>query len=381
VTSVDVAVIGRGLIGSAAARHLAESGVSTALIGPDEPADRTTSPGPFSSHADESRITRIAASNTVWSTLAARSITRYGDIIRRSEIGFHASRGLVVIRPDLDEWIDSGLVTGSNIRKVDPGWLRDTTGITVDNGLPAAFEGGAAGYIQPRRLVTAQTKLAARAGATVVPHAVDAVGPIPGGYEVTGGWGSISADRILVATGAFGRHLLAGDLQLERMPRTVVAAEMDDGGVLPSLIMGEPPDKRLTALYWVPPVRYPDGRLRLKVGGTLATSPVAGSEADLVEWFHGDGDPVEVEALVDSVRSLLPGLAVASVTPSPCVTTNTPSGFPYIGWVGDGVAVAIGGNGEAAKSSDEIGRLAASLFSAEGWTDSLDTAIFTPQLI
>ena len=43
--------------------------------------------------------------------------------------------------------------------------------------------------------------------------------------------------------------------------------------------------------------------------------------------------------------------------------------------------MAIGGNGEAAKSSDEIGRLAASLFSADGWTDSLSQALFTPQLV
>jgi len=80
VTTVDVAVIGRGLIGSAAARHLAEAGVSTALIGPAEPAERTSSPGPFSSHADEGRITRVTARNRQWATLAARSITRYPDI-------------------------------------------------------------------------------------------------------------------------------------------------------------------------------------------------------------------------------------------------------------------------------------------------------------
>ena len=32
----DVAVVGRGLIGSAAARHLAESGMQVVVIGPDE---------------------------------------------------------------------------------------------------------------------------------------------------------------------------------------------------------------------------------------------------------------------------------------------------------------------------------------------------------
>ena len=51
----EIAVIGRGLIGSAAARHLAEAGHRVVLIGPDEPVDRRTSPGPFCSHPDEGR--------------------------------------------------------------------------------------------------------------------------------------------------------------------------------------------------------------------------------------------------------------------------------------------------------------------------------------
>ena len=55
----DVAVVGRGLIGSAAARHLAESGIKVVVIG-DEPADRRLSLGPFCSHPDEGRITRVA---------------------------------------------------------------------------------------------------------------------------------------------------------------------------------------------------------------------------------------------------------------------------------------------------------------------------------
>ncbi|WP_456821601.1 FAD-dependent oxidoreductase [Bradyrhizobium sp. USDA 4502] len=36
--AIKLAVIGRGLIGSAAARHLSKMGHDVALIGPDEPA-------------------------------------------------------------------------------------------------------------------------------------------------------------------------------------------------------------------------------------------------------------------------------------------------------------------------------------------------------
>ena len=37
--AIRLAVIGRGMIGSAAARHLSKMGHDVALIGPDEPAD------------------------------------------------------------------------------------------------------------------------------------------------------------------------------------------------------------------------------------------------------------------------------------------------------------------------------------------------------
>lgn len=42
-----------------------------------------------------------------------------------------------------------------------------------------------------------------------------------------------------------------------------------------------------------------------------------------------------------------------------CVTTDTPKGFPYVDLVTPGLGVAIGGCGHAAKSSDEIGKMAA----------------------
>ena len=141
MSSFDVVVIGRGMIGAAAARHLAESGLSTALIGPDEPEDRRAGAGPFSSHPDEGRITRIAARTMIWAELAARSIARYRDIEIRSGIPFYTRTGLAIAVEAIDDWIDSGLVMGSNIHKVDADWLRRTAGIAVTNGLPIAYEG------------------------------------------------------------------------------------------------------------------------------------------------------------------------------------------------------------------------------------------------
>ncbi len=61
--SARVAVIGKGLIGSAAARHLARQTAGVVLIGPDEPAVRADHRDVFGSHYDEGlcRLLRLSA--------------------------------------------------------------------------------------------------------------------------------------------------------------------------------------------------------------------------------------------------------------------------------------------------------------------------------
>ena len=67
----------------------------------------------------------------------------------------------------------------------------------------------------------------------------------------------------------------------------------------------------------------------------------------------------------------------------PCVYTGTRSGYPLVSMVDERderVVVALGGNGSAAKSSDELGRLAAALVAASTAGDDLgprpDPAVF-----
>ncbi len=380
MTRVQVGVVGRGLIGSAAARHLAEDGVTVALIGPGEPADRLTSEGPFSSHADQARITRVAGRTGIWSEVAARSIARYGDIADRSGIDFHVGCGLAVSFDDADRWAERGHALGSDARLVSVDWLRSTTGIDVTNGKPILFEGAPSGYINPLRMVAAQTKLVSLAGGVVIEDPVTGLIRERGSVTLSGPFGSVSAERVLLATGAFGSELLDIGLDVDRRPRSILKAEMAADARIPSLILDGPPDDRLHEIYWVPPVRYPDGSLRLKIGGNLKDHDWLEPD-DLAEWFHGHGSAVEVEALENSLRSLLPQAEFLSFTQSPCVITGTPTGHPYIGWVDDAVAVAIAGNGSAAKSADELGRLAATLFSEAGWSDSLNHDDFAPKFV
>jgi len=376
----EIAVVGRGLIGAAAARHLAEANRSVVLVGPGEPVDRTVSNGPFCSHPDEGRITRIAGRNEMWTTVAAQSIDRYADIETRSGIAFHAPRGVVIGYPNGPEWVARGAAWGSDARLVDPDWVRAQTGIAIENGHPLLYEGAPAGHINPRRLVAAQTALVRRAGAPVIDSAVTKVERRPSGrFHLTTADGDVTARQLLMATGAFGSPLFDWKLVVERRARTTVMARLDDDGRIPSLLLDSPPDDRINEAYWVPPVRYPDGSVRIKIGGDLKATVLL-DEVDLVPWFRSDGDPEEIDCLTNNLRALLPDAPLGDIVTAPCVITGTPSEMPYIGWVDDGVAVALGGNGSAAKSSDELGRLAASLFGPEGWDSLLDPGLFAPQL-
>ena len=88
-TTIDIAVIGNGLIGSAASRYLSAAGLNVAAIGPDEPANWKTHTGVFASHYDQGRITRVVDTSPTWATLAKRSIDQYPIIEEASGIRFH----------------------------------------------------------------------------------------------------------------------------------------------------------------------------------------------------------------------------------------------------------------------------------------------------
>ena len=92
-------VIGKGLLGAAAARHLSATSPRVALIGPDEPPQRSSHQGIFGSHYDEGRITRILDPDRTWAVLAQRSIARYRDLESRSSIPFYHEVGHLLVGP------------------------------------------------------------------------------------------------------------------------------------------------------------------------------------------------------------------------------------------------------------------------------------------
>ncbi|MDX1405816.1 MAG: FAD-dependent oxidoreductase, partial [Woeseiaceae bacterium] len=95
----EFAIIGAGLLGSAAARHLSQQSDSVALIGPAEPANVSSHQGIFASHYDASRLVRGVDPDLTWATLAVRSIERYRDIEEAAALRFYNEIGYMMVTP------------------------------------------------------------------------------------------------------------------------------------------------------------------------------------------------------------------------------------------------------------------------------------------
>ena len=375
-----IAVIGRGLIGAAAARHLSLLDHEVILIGPPEPVDKARHQGVFASHYDEGRITRKLDAHPFWSSVASASIARYDEIEAASGISFFAEVGALMAAPQ-----DS--VFAANVRTV-----RDSTGIATDmlnqkalqhrfpyfafpDGTQGFHEPQGAGHISPRRLILAQCKAAAANGVKIIEKEVIAVHETKDSAELRLADQTLQVDQVLLAAGAFTNALLDVPLDLKIYARTVAFFELDPDeakrlAAMPTLIYrfadGRDP-------YLLPPIVYPDGKTYLKLGGD-PVDRVLGTPEQIKDWFRSDGDAKVGEFLHAMICEMMPGLRIKSRHLNACVTMFTEHGLPYIDRLSAHVSVATGGCGAGAKCSDELGRLGA--LAVLGQTDPALHAVF-----
>ncbi|UWQ18939.1 FAD-dependent oxidoreductase [Jannaschia sp. M317] len=376
----DFIVVGGGMMGGPCARHLAEAGHSVALIAAPEPADWGTSQGPFGSHFDAARITRRVASDPDWSLASCRSIARYRDLEVRSGHRIFHQTGAVMAGPT------DGPMAGATARflgiaralpdppdVLDVDAVRTGLGLTLPEGTRATHEATQGGWMAPRAMRTAQWQLAQTAGAEL--FAQPAVSR--DGTDVTLACGTrLSGGHVVIATGphAASDGLLPAVPKLKVWARTIAFARLSEAegarlAAMPSVIWV--PEGWDHDLYMLPPVRYPDGRLYLKIGGQV-DSPRIRTAAEMATWFHGPGDAEVGARLLAEMQRILPGLTAEATHSGPCAVVWSETGFPYIDTAGPGITVLCGGNGAAAKCGDELGRLGALMatgteFAGEGY--------------
>ena len=381
--TVGTVVVGAGPMGASAARHLSTDPAagSVTIVGPDAPVDRDTHRGPFGAWHDEARLTRIIADDDVWATLAEESIDRYPAIAAQGGHEFHRTQGVAYVH-ELQDGFDRQLdVAGRHRAQFEVVAPERLPHLRMQPGTQVILERGAAGTVNPRLLVQNQLAAAERNGATIVRDHVVAIDTDDHGVTVrTANGVEVHAERAVVAAGAY---LHAFDLLPEPLPVTAVgitalffrvegaaATALAD---TPGMLWHEDGDR--TWLYSVPPIRYPDGGLWFKIGGYRDSGPVC-TAVEIDDWHRSDGARSESVFLRDWLADHIPVLAGRESHSVGCVITESTSAYPIIRHVAPNVVVATGCGGAAAKSCDEIGRLAAVLSARHRWDSPLDEGLF-----
>lgn len=391
VQSFKYIIIGRGMMGAAAARHLAGQTDGVALIGPDEPKDAARHDGVFASHYDEARITRTIDPDPVWALLAKRSIARYGEIAAESGLEFFHPTGCLMVGPERgsrDPYVADICAAaervGADVEMIDDRRLAERFPyFSFGRRCEGVFEAAEAGYVNPRRLVEVQSVLARRAGATVIAETVVSTHEEAGSVLVRTAEGrEVRGEKVLVAAGGFSiaENLLPKPIDLSVYARTVAFFEIPEAELsryagMPSLI--HHPEDPHGHIYLLPPVRYPDGKTYLKIGGDPHDLPLA-TEPAVRAWFRSGGRAGTRDHLKRIIDDLIPDLAGAPLSMAACVTSFTPNNYPAIGFASDRIAVLTGGCGAAAKSSDEIGRLGAALLQGHDLDEAAYGDVFRP---
>ena len=372
----DAAVVGLGLVGAAALRHLSEAGRRCVGVGPGEPHDFSTHGGVFASHYDSGRITRRLDKRLEWALLAARAIDAYHGIEARSGIRFHHPVGVVMA--DIDPERVSTVVTVAHaldvdFQRYDHGQPFGDERISVPEGATVLREPSPGGFIDPRRMLAAQLACCRQQGADIVGEQVAGITKSANGWSVRTVEGtSIEAAQVVIAAGPHADELagLPRKPWIDVVAETVVLARVSNEeelrlAGLPSIIVDGPQDH----LYIVPPTEYPDGHVYVKLGATRHDHWVL-SVHERREWMTGAFHEADLDWLHSLLVSVLPGLHAEGWSTKPCLIPDTPTKLPYLEIVEPGLVMAVGSNGYAAKSADAIGALAAGLVANGCWTDS-----------
>ncbi|MEM7531886.1 MAG: FAD-binding oxidoreductase [Chloroflexota bacterium] len=394
----DYAIIGCGLMGSAATKYIADSvqytGKTVIAVGQAEPPNTRTHTGVFASHYDQGRLTYQLSNDAVWTYLGREAIAQYANIERRSGIRFHGAVGRVSAVPksaldSLAYRFETAMRENIPYFRYDAGgeiWKINFPFLDFPDDFVVLHEPAPAGYVNPRQLVAAQLTVAEQAGTRLVRDVVVGVDDGADGVQMRlqGMNEPVVAKQVLVASGAFTNFnaLLPRPIPLKIKTETIVlgkvSAEVAQRLTAMPIVTYTVDDPDIADIYMAPPLQYPDGDFYIKMGANTRADMWPETLAEINEWFHhGDSDACK-PALADALRSMLPDVKFDETVSRRCIVCYTPSRVPTIDWVDDTqrFLVVTGGNGAGAKGSDTIGRLAAGVMVDGTWPDELDREPF-----
>ena len=374
ILNFDIIIVGKGLVGSAAAKYLSQSYESVAIIGPDEPKNNN-SRLVYASHYDQARIQRIIGKDEVWTRLNYDSVLQYNTIQNDSGIDFHKGVGCLYINPyGQDEYLRNFPILAQtfNIEYsiFETNKDKSYSGLSFPEKSVGVFEPGPSGYINPRLLVEAQLKIYKNNGGDIFSDTVvDISQPGRGNFTLKTESGKIySAPKVLVATGSFMNHLniLPQKLKLKTKSEVVLLVKIEeellsDYSSMPSLLY-EIDEDETEGIYIVPPVKYPDGHYYLKIGANSPFDIYFESLEQIQDWFSSGNGEKNAPSLLRAIHKIFPSLNLESVMTKKCIISRTETGRPYIGETSiAGLFLAGGCNGYSAMCSDAIGRVASNL--------------------
>ncbi|XP_037789991.1 monomeric sarcosine oxidase-like [Penaeus monodon] len=365
----DLVVVGAGMMGSAAARHASLiPATSVCLVGPEEPKEREGREI-FGCWYDEGRVYRRVAELHTWSVLATESVARYSQLEAETGIKFHTEVGYLHATPDTQEFDDLMTVSRRHdleAEDITTSWKTRFPYLNFGDDCRVFWEKNA-GHLSPRDLVRAQQTAASQHGADIIRDVVIEIIPSDADTHNVGG---SSALRPLF------RHVAPGRLpNLQLRTQTVAFLNVAEEEAqrlrdLPTFFTNKSFED-MDGGYVLPPIKYPEGNWYLKMGHNRRHEDDLNAN-EVMEWYiHRRGNSECIQKLGRFMQHLMPDVKSQGLSGDGCLTSHTPNQEPYIDVIAEGFGVALGGNRWAAKSSDEIGRLAARLVVLGEWRSEI----------
>ncbi|XP_023321376.1 uncharacterized protein LOC111696079 isoform X2 [Eurytemora carolleeae] len=338
------AVIGAGMIGSAAARYLpvGQSDRPNILIGPIESQSSET--GVYGAWFDEGRITRVFDISQTWRNLAKFSIERYREIERESGISFFSEVGyLTVVRRDynnMEKFQETAEILREEGYRCEYLEEKDLSVkfpyLKFPPDVVGFYQPDKSGYLNPRSLIRAEQELASARGVVRKQDVVVELRRIENRFHLLLGSGErLVCNKVLLATGAYINisDILQDivpdlDLELKLVGQTVGYIQVSEEDVLkiktmPNIITSYESGE-LDGTYILPPIQYPDGNYYIKIGHHDKFERELLSKEDVENWYRsGKGDAEAVLEFTKFIRNLIPEIQGFNVSGGCCVTSCT----------------------------------------------------------